>query len=259
MMVLLLGLCIPVLHADEPPPVELRLVSDVARASPGSRVHVLAELEIPQGWHIYWLNPGDSGEATRIELHTDPQLEPGIPQWSAPEERLVLDGGVVNLAYTHQAAALYALDFPNHVSRDIDVQVQVDYLICRHLCAPGSVGAELELPVRSWTRRSRSAARIKSWQERMPRPLPSDLAWVWGPEGVSIRVPDAVQVELFPSEAMEAALRSQELRMDASGVVLELATEPGLEGAWDGSVLRITYTDDRSVDYNIDIPLPSER
>ena len=91
-------------RADDtpPPPVDLEVYIDVAATVPGEEIRLLAQVDIPKDWHIYWENPGNSGTPTQIEIHSKTDLQPSVPRWSAPEERLVLPGDVVNFAYTHQ-------------------------------------------------------------------------------------------------------------------------------------------------------------
>src|SRR3981189_300126 len=46
--------------------VKARLVSEVTATGPGEVFWVALELEIRDGWHTYWRNPGDSGQATSL-------------------------------------------------------------------------------------------------------------------------------------------------------------------------------------------------
>jgi hypothetical protein len=260
MIALWLGLCSSLAFGDTPPPqVELRLVSDVVSASPGSQVQLLAELDVPPGWHIYWLNPGDSGEATQLELLSDSLSSTGAIRWSGPDERLILEGDVVNLAYTHQAAGLAQMVVSASAAGQARVEARARYLICRHLCAPGQASAELVLPIESRSHPSPWSARIAQWIERMPRPLPDELRWEWRDEGASLLVPGAVHLDLFPSEELETVLRELSVSSvpEFDGMRLDLSLPGG--GAWAGSVLRISYADGRRVDYNLDLFAPLGR
>ena len=46
--------------------VKARLISEVDAIAPGQSVWVALELDIRDGWHTYWRNPGDSGQATEL-------------------------------------------------------------------------------------------------------------------------------------------------------------------------------------------------
>jgi thiol:disulfide interchange protein DsbD len=47
--------------------VKARVVSEVQSIAPGQVFWVALELDIKDGWHTYWRNPGDSGEATKLD------------------------------------------------------------------------------------------------------------------------------------------------------------------------------------------------
>src|SRR3981189_4016684 len=47
--------------------VKARLVSEVSAIAPGQSFWVALELDIRDGWHTYWRNPGDSGQATTLK------------------------------------------------------------------------------------------------------------------------------------------------------------------------------------------------
>src|SRR5260370_8572949 len=51
-----------------------RLVSEVSAIGPGQSFWVALEFDIRDGWHTYWRNPGDSGQATTLKW----QLPPGF-------------------------------------------------------------------------------------------------------------------------------------------------------------------------------------
>ena len=42
------------------------LVSDVATVEPGEPFRLGVHLELEEGWHVYWKNPGDAGLETHI-------------------------------------------------------------------------------------------------------------------------------------------------------------------------------------------------
>ena len=79
------------------PHVQVELVADVAAIEPGRDlrlgVHFVPEAE----WHVYWRNPGDSGEAPRVEWSLPHGLTAGELEWPAPG-RLVV-GPIVSYGY----------------------------------------------------------------------------------------------------------------------------------------------------------------
>ena len=50
----------------------MTLLAEDGALKPGQTAWIGLYFDIEQGWHIYWVNPGDSGEAPRV-------------QWDLPE------------------------------------------------------------------------------------------------------------------------------------------------------------------------------
>jgi thiol:disulfide interchange protein DsbD len=51
---------------DSAPKVHARLIAETSSVAPGRTVTVALEQDIRPGWHTYWRNPGEAGEATEI-------------------------------------------------------------------------------------------------------------------------------------------------------------------------------------------------
>ncbi|KAK6027495.1 hypothetical protein OSTOST_06471 [Ostertagia ostertagi] len=84
-------LAAPLLASAAPPEaatehVKARLVSSQATVAPGQRFTVAFEQTIKSHWHTYWLNPGDSGQATTIDW-TGTQAGP--IQWPTPSVQAI--------------------------------------------------------------------------------------------------------------------------------------------------------------------------
>ena len=54
----------------EPPDdlVKVKLLADVTSVEPGKPFTIGVNFKMSPGWHIYWINPGDSGMATQVEF-----------------------------------------------------------------------------------------------------------------------------------------------------------------------------------------------
>src|SRR5258706_13582033 len=64
--------------------VKARLVSEVRSLAPGETITLSLELQIRDGWHTYWRNPGDSGQATRLKWTLPAGFTAGEIQWAMP-------------------------------------------------------------------------------------------------------------------------------------------------------------------------------
>lgn len=115
--------------------VEASLVTSHDAVSPGDRFHVGLRLEITDGWHTYWRNPGDSGEPTRIEWQLPEGFEAGDIVWPAPD--LFPFGPLTNYGYAYEVV----LPVEITVSPDITpgfhtLSASATWLVCEEICIP---------------------------------------------------------------------------------------------------------------------------
>src|ERR1700739_1690548 len=71
---------------DSAPKVHARLIAEENTVAPGRTVTVALEQNIRPGWHTYWRNPGDAGEATEIAWTLPPGGHAGPIAWPYPKE-----------------------------------------------------------------------------------------------------------------------------------------------------------------------------
>ena len=65
--------------------VDVGLHSSRAAIAPGERFTVVLRETMREGWHTYWINPGDSGEPTSLTWRLPAGFHAGEIQWPAPE------------------------------------------------------------------------------------------------------------------------------------------------------------------------------
>ena len=71
--------------AAQAPEVAVSAVAEYAAVRPGMPFRVAVRLGIPEGWHIYWTNPGPGGLPTAISWHVPAGLTAGPSEWPYPE------------------------------------------------------------------------------------------------------------------------------------------------------------------------------
>ena len=64
--------------------VKSRLVSEVSTVAAGQSFWVALEFNIRDGWHTYWRNPGDSGQATTLAWTLPAGFTAGYIVWQTP-------------------------------------------------------------------------------------------------------------------------------------------------------------------------------
>ena len=86
--VLALTSAAPALHAARSeaqvsPRATVALLSATDVAAPGRTLDLGLHFRFQPGWHIYWMNPGDAGQAPRIEVFAPAGSALGEVSWPA--------------------------------------------------------------------------------------------------------------------------------------------------------------------------------
>jgi thiol:disulfide interchange protein/DsbC/DsbD-like thiol-disulfide interchange protein len=125
------------LAAGEPSHVKVSLIPEVRTIAPGTTFSVAVLLKMDPRWHTYWINPGDSGEPTKIRWYLPPGFEAGPIQWPHPQ-RIELPP-LVSFGYEGEAALLVRITPPRDLKlgERVTLAAHVSWLECEELCVPG--------------------------------------------------------------------------------------------------------------------------
>lgn len=154
----------------------LELVSDHASIVPGQEFTVGLQFKMEHGWHIYWVNPGDSGEPPRVTWQLPKGLTVGDLIWAAPQRmgastiaNYVYDGDVLLMAPVRAGV--------DYSAKPADkLEAGVKFLICsEQMCMPGKAQLSLAIPVKAQvTSDAATAATFAAARARLPKPLPAN-------------------------------------------------------------------------------------
>ncbi len=97
--------------------VKARLVSEVGSVAPGQSFWVALNFDIRDGWHTYWRNPGDSGQATKLAWHLPPGFTAGDIVWTTPHRFEIPP--LVNYGYAKHAVHLVQITAPRTCRREL--------------------------------------------------------------------------------------------------------------------------------------------
>ncbi len=123
---------------------------DKQKIAAGRTFDVGLHFQLEKGWHIYWINPGDSGEPPRVEWQIPTGLSAGAIEWPTP--RRLDSGSIVDYGYEDTVLLIV----PMHADSSLAAQqtahlaAEVKLLVCSHeMCIPGKAQLSLILPVKS--------------------------------------------------------------------------------------------------------------
>lgn len=126
--------------------VRVDLVAATAAAEPGKPLALVARQRLAPGWHTYWTNPGEAGEAMTIDWQLPPGAAAGPPGWPAPH--LIRVGSIASYGYEGEALVRVDIALPADLAGDtVTIAGEARWLTCKDICIPERQPVALTLPV----------------------------------------------------------------------------------------------------------------
>jgi DsbC/DsbD-like thiol-disulfide interchange protein len=171
-------LCVATARADGTaiPHGTLELVAENQWIAAGYTIHLGLRFQLEKGWHVYWVNPGDSGEPPRVKWQLPAGVTVGEVEWPTP--RRLGTSTIVDFGYEDDLM----LVVPMHADAPLATQglaqfgAEVKLLVCREMCIPGKAQLSLTLPVKSQppVPDARAADWFTAARKALPQPAPAN-------------------------------------------------------------------------------------
>jgi DsbC/DsbD-like thiol-disulfide interchange protein len=153
----------------------LELVSENQWIEAGHTAHLGLRFQLEKGWHIYWMNPGDSGEPPRVKWQLPAGVSTGEMEWPTP--RRLGTASIVDFGYEDDVMLIVQLHAETALATQGLAQIgaAVKVLVCREMCIPGTAQLSLTLPVKSQppVPDARTADWFAAARKALPRPAPA--------------------------------------------------------------------------------------
>jgi len=154
----------------------VELMSEQQSIQPGQPLVLGLHFRLEPGWHIYWINPGDSGEPPRLEWRLPAGLRAGDIEWPEPH-RLPIPP---LLDYGYEGEVLLPLRIENTAGlapgKTATLAADMKAIVCREVCVPAK--AQLSLVLSASAERPRksaeTAALFDAARKAMPKPAPAN-------------------------------------------------------------------------------------
>jgi DsbC/DsbD-like thiol-disulfide interchange protein len=153
-----------------PTHIAAALVAEGSTVQPGKPTTLALEMHPTQGWHGYWLNPGDAGLGLQLTWHLPAGASAGTPQYPVPETLVV--SGLMNHVYQSDYALLIPFTVPADAKpgTTLPVSVKAEWLACtEQICVPESANLSTMLKVSAFP--APHDARFDAWRAKLPAPL----------------------------------------------------------------------------------------
>ena len=129
--------------------VEAELLSQTSGAAPGSTLYVALRQKIVPGWHTYWRNPGDAGQATSLTWTLPAGWTAGDIVWPTPERYIA--GPLMNYVFSDEVYLPVPITVPADAQpgQTVTLKAAADWLVCKDVCVPEDATLALDVPVTS--------------------------------------------------------------------------------------------------------------
>ncbi len=151
------------------------LLARQSSVKPGSDLQLGVHFMLEKGWHIYWTNPGDSGQPPSFKWQLPPGFSTGEMQWPRPE-RLQPSKELVDFGYSGEVLLPLRIHTPSVISSraPVEFDAEAKWLVCREVCIPEQANLHLTLPVSSDASVDQQHAQLfERTYKLIPKPLPS--------------------------------------------------------------------------------------
>ncbi|WP_164513340.1 protein-disulfide reductase DsbD family protein [Thiosocius teredinicola] len=183
-------------HADgtamETPHARVQLLTASESIAPGETLWAGLRFDLIPHWHVYWRNPGDSGEPPRIRWQLPAGWQAGDVHWPVPTRIDV--GPLTNYGYEHEVVFLVPITAPGDLPSDSDVQITADatWLVCKEECIPEEGRFTATLRSTASAAAQQPAQWVAQAQARWPTPFSGAADYSLLPDGMMrLRLRDA--------------------------------------------------------------------
>jgi DsbC/DsbD-like thiol-disulfide interchange protein len=129
----LAGISVAASAPAQVPDVPLTAIPEYAAVAPGAIVRVAVRLDVPEGWHIDWTNPGETGLPTTIAWHAPAGVVAGATAWPFPELAEDLSGVSHVLTGTVYVVTPFTVESTARSGR-VELVADLTWLLCAGTC-----------------------------------------------------------------------------------------------------------------------------
>jgi DsbC/DsbD-like thiol-disulfide interchange protein len=155
---------------------KVELIAEQDSIRPGHPLWIGLFFHLDPGWHVYWQNPGDSGEPPKIQWELPPGFQAGAIEWPNPVR--LGSGSVVDYGYEDDVLLMVRIKTPAASASAVNwmLGAEVKYIVCREICIPGKVHLSLSFPNGNGKPSEDSEHRgiFEQARRQLPKRAPSD-------------------------------------------------------------------------------------
>jgi thiol:disulfide interchange protein DsbD len=123
------------------------LVAAKDAVAPGETAWLGLHFVLEPGWHIYWQNPGDSGEPPSVRWTLPAGFHAGAIEWPAPQR--LGSGSVIDFGYSGEVLLMIPLATPANAAPGTreNLGAAAKWLVCCEICVPDQAPLSLTMNI----------------------------------------------------------------------------------------------------------------
>ncbi|ABC30089.1 Thiol:disulfide interchange protein [Hahella chejuensis KCTC 2396] len=159
-------------QTDDQRLLSISILLESENPAAGGEYELALTMTPKQGWHGYWLNPGDAGFPTRLSWRLPQGVKIGEAQYPAPSQLLTTD--IMNYVYPGEYTLLTLIKIDKGIAAGSSLPIKLDasYLVCNSTaCLPEQQTIETSIIVGDGKASDSRIDTFSQWRQKLPRPL----------------------------------------------------------------------------------------
>lgn len=209
------------------------LVARDASVAPGATTYVAVRQKIDKGWHTYWRNSGDSGQATSVTWTLPQGWAAGEIVWPAPERQPT--GPLMNYGFKDEVLLPIPVTAPARAKpgETVTLKAVANFLVCEEICIPEQANLTLSLPIAAGLAKPDAKWGAPIAKAIADAPAPAGLTAAFAKQGANLTL-------AITGEALKGADLAQAYFFPFEGTVIDHARPQPIERGPEGLTLTLT-------------------
>ncbi len=140
----------------------------------GQAAYIDFKIILKDGWHTYWINPGDSGYPLMIDWDLPPGIDIGPINWPAPK-RLPY-GGLTNFGFSNEVTFASSIKVSQQASLgNKSIVARANWLVCNDICIPEEGEFKLDISILDKQEQKKSTNNQQNYSKERNFSIPKEL------------------------------------------------------------------------------------
>lgn len=212
---------------------------------------------IKPGWHLYWINPGDSGLKTDAEMKAPEGFSFEPLRYPAPEA-FKSPGDITSYGYEHEVVLFSHFEMSDPPPEQSKIDIAASWLACKSSCIKGKADASIEIA----TAHAADDTLLIEHRQKLPRPG-SDLAattgWTTADAGpvLEASVAEGKLVEFFPLRTDPAMLEKSTVESNRLQLHYKITPDKLTQVSGPQGVVVVENADGSRSYFHLEAPWPN--